>query len=113
MDDFEILRQTSSGVSQGEGRSARFALLDIQPNPIHGAADLGFQLPERAQLRLGLYDASGRLVRTLADGWYDAGAHQIRWDGRDGVGKQAGSVVYYYRMTAGGFTATKSVVLVR
>ena len=64
-------------------------------------------------VRLSVFDVSGRLIHTLASGTFAPGRHEIAWDGTDVQGRPVASGVYYYRMEATGFTATKSVVLSR
>lgn len=61
---------------------------------------------------VALYDASGRLVRTLATGTRSAGQHVTRWDGRDDAGNAVSSGVYFLRSkSAGSETAVKVTVL--
>ena len=62
---------------------------------------------------LRVYDVAGRLVTTLAQQNYPAGAHTITWNGIDRRGVSVASGVYFYRITAGADTATKKMVLLR
>jgi flagellar hook assembly protein FlgD len=62
---------------------------------------------------LKVYDVAGRLVRELDKGERPAGVHSIRWDGRNWAGLSVSGGVYLYRLEAGGFTRTRSVVLLR
>jgi hypothetical protein len=55
----------------------------------------------------------GRLVRTLLDQVVDAGAHVAVWDGKDAGGARAASGIYYYRIEAGDFLATRKMALVK
>ena len=74
---------------------------------------LRFGLAERAQVRLRIYDVSGRLVRTLVDGARGTGEHFERWNGTDSSGRSVASGVYFYRLEAGSFVETKKMVLLR
>ncbi|MCX5754178.1 MAG: T9SS type A sorting domain-containing protein, partial [Candidatus Krumholzibacteria bacterium] len=60
-----------------------------------------------------IYDVTGRLVRTLVDEVKDAGAHSIPWDGRNNVGADVASGMYFYKMETVRFLATKKLVLLR
>jgi len=92
------------------------SLLQSQPNPFRpgdGATTLRFSLAAAGRARLAVYDISGRLVRTLADGALGAGEHALHWDGKDAQGQAVSSGVYFYRLEAMGQSQSRSLVLVR
>jgi flagellar hook assembly protein FlgD len=60
-----------------------------------------YELPVAASAQLGVYDASGRVVRRLASGTSEAGPHQVAWDGLDGTGRPVGPGVYFVRVETG------------
>jgi flagellar hook assembly protein FlgD len=60
-----------------------------------------------------VYDVRGKLVRVLARGPMEAGAHSAVWDGLNERGDPVASGVYFYRLQAGSFTETKKLVLLR
>ncbi|MEW6686688.1 MAG: FlgD immunoglobulin-like domain containing protein [Candidatus Edwardsbacteria bacterium] len=64
---------------------------------------------------LKIYNVAGQLVKTLVGqaSLPAAGIYTCRWDGKDESGKQVSAGVYFYRLTAGNFTATKKMILVR
>ena len=77
------------------------------------APPTGF-VPSRATSYRDVYavwgrDASGRRVRTLVDGWREAGEHSVRWTGVDDQGGRVGAGVYFCRIEAGQFAATRRV----
>ena len=78
-----------------------------------GATQIAFQVPVATQVRLTLFDVTGRALRTLADGRFPPGVHHVAWDGRDAAGTPVGTGVYYCRMQSGGFTAVRPMVLSR
>lgn len=103
-----------------------FALLPNSPNPFsaRGASGnpettLHFTLPQAADVTLMLFDANGRLVRSLMNAALNAGAHHVRWDGRTANGRTLDSGVYFCRMqavakTSGkNFEATRKLVLMK
>lgn len=83
-----------------------FALEDAYPNPFTTTATIPYVLPQAADVRLTVYDVLGREVATLAEGAHEAGRHAATVSGR---GLSGG--VYFVRMTADGFAATKKVVV--
>lgn len=102
---------TVSSANPGPG-PARFALLPNVPNPFNPETVIPFEVPAPVRVSVRVFDVRGRLVRTLHDGRVPAGAGSVRWDGRDGRGQPVASGVYFVRMTARGFSATRKVTLI-
>jgi len=84
-----------------------------QPNPFNPTTTIRYVLPVREQVTLAIYDANGRLVRTLVNEVEGYGAHEVAWDGRDDGGVAMGSGVYFYRLRAGKRTESKKMVLLK
>lgn len=71
-------------------------------NPARGAASMTFGLPQRADVKLELFDVQGRRVKTLASGVHEAGWHAIRWNGEGEGGGRIGAGIYFVRFRADG-----------
>jgi hypothetical protein len=85
-----------------------------RPNPFDDGTEVAFSLarPQNASVRV--YDAGGRLVRTLRDGPAEAGGHTVKWDGRDRSGQRVSGGVYFVRLVRSeGPTETRKVTRVR
>jgi len=95
------------------GAPARTALLGAEPNPFNPSTTVRFALAEGAEVSLRVFDARGRLARKLLRRDLPAGAHAVRWDGRDDAGAPVPSGVYFIRMEADRFTDRRKVVLIR
>ena len=91
----------------------RTRFLGARPNPAGAEVTLSYALARALDVRLEVYDVRGRLVRTLATGLQEAGAHVIRWDGTDAQGRRATSGVYMYRFRAGSEAASGRILLLR
>ena len=85
----------------------------VRPNPAPGGTRIGFALPRAAPVRLRIYDAAGRLVRTLLDGTQPAGPGDRVWDGLDAAGRPAPAGVYFTRLEGPAGTAVARFLLVR
>ena len=83
------------------------------PNPFNPSTTFSFDLHHSGQVELVVLDARGRLVATLVDEILAGGAHAIRWDGRDGQGRQVASGTYYYRLRAAGMQYTRAATLIK
>ena len=89
------------------------ALLGMAPNPTHAGVDLAFDLPAATPVRLRIYDARGRLVKSLAERTYAAGRHLVYWDGTGEDGYRPRPGVYFARLVLGSNEYTGKVVLLR
>jgi predicted nucleotidyltransferase len=89
-----------------------FTLHASRPNPFSRSAVIGFDLPRQARVVLRVHDLSGRVVRTLANGTWPAGRHQIEWDGTDRDGRPAPAGVYYCAIEADGLRSHHPMVRV-
>jgi hypothetical protein len=85
-----------------------FALDQNYPNPFNPTTVVSFQLPMASEVRLVVYDLLGREVAVVANERRTAGSHEVRFDGS---GLSTG--VYFYRLTAGKYTETRKMILVK
>jgi hypothetical protein len=88
-------------------------LVGNRPNPFAGSTRIGFGLPVPGTVRVSVYSPTGRLVRTVADGLFDAGFSEVIWDGIDDKGNRAPNGVYFCRFESGGVDETHRIVLVQ
>ena len=91
-------------------------LLANYPNPFNPETWIPYHLAKDADVTLHIYAVNGMLVRTLMLGYQPAGIYQNRsraayWDGKNEFGEKVASGVYFYRLTAGDFTATRKMLI--
>ena len=91
-----------------------FRLDAAAPNPSRGGlVSIGFALGRADRVDLRLFDVSGRMVKTLASGSFNAGPHRFTWDGTSDSGARVQPGVYFYRLVTEEGTLTRSVTLQR
>lgn len=96
------------------GGEARAALsLMTAPNPFRRTIGVNYCLPAAGAVRLAVYDAAGRKVRTLVDNYSDPGWHGRTWDGTDENNNPLPSGVYFAIIEAGQDKVSKKCVLIR
>jgi len=83
------------------------------PNPFNPRTTIAFDLPHAGRVRLAIYDAAGRAVRTLIDGPVAADRHSVTWDGTDDAGRRQPSGVYTYRLEAEGRVLGQRMTLLK
>ncbi len=84
------------------------SLAQNYPNPFNPATTIGYELPASTDVRLDVYDMTGRQLSTLVNGVYPSGYHTVQWDA---IGLPTG--IYVYRLTTGGKAITQTMTLVR
>ena len=101
------------GKAVSSGVPDKFYLDQNYPNPFNPETKISYCLPEGFQVRLIIYNLIGQEVQTIVNNFQPAGYYQVIWNGRDNQGRLASSGIYIYRLTAGTFTQTKRMVLLR
>jgi hypothetical protein len=90
-----------------------YVLKQNYPNPFNPTTQIRYELPKAGRVVLSIYNALGQEVRRLVDREQPAGYHLMTWNGRDQQGKPVPSGVYHYRLQAGGYVATKKMVMAK
>jgi hypothetical protein len=90
-----------------------FALGMSYPNPSYSGSVIAYSIGQPSNVGLNIYDISGRLIRTLVDEAELPGSYTVEWDGRDANGSRIPSGTYVYRLSAGLFTASQRVVMLK
>jgi hypothetical protein len=101
---------------QADLHSGGGALRLVCANPVRSGAAVTFELPRdaiRSSMALDLYDAQGRLVRSLADAPAAPGAQRVTWDGRDALGHPAPGGLYTILLRACGQSAVRRIVVTK
>lgn len=95
---------------RAQGRSR---LLGNSPNPFNPATHIEFELAQPGNVTLRVYDARGRILRTLSRPALAAGRHALLWNGMDEAGNPQASGVYLYEVRGPQWSARGRMVLLR
>ena len=98
---------------QAEVVPISYRLYQNYPNPFNPATKIRFDLPETSQVEVRVFNLLGQDVVTLVNGLRPAGAYRIQWDGKDASGSPVSTGMYLCRLTTGGFTDTKKMLLLK
>ena len=93
-------------------------LLPNYPNPFNPETWIPYRLSEDAFVTLTIYDQNGSVIRRFNVGHqvasvYERRSKAIYWDGRNDVGDRVASGIYFYTITAGDYTATRKLVILK
>ena len=97
---------------------AETKLLRNYPNPFNPETWIPYRLAEDAFVTLTIYDLTGRVVRAIDVGHqvaavYESRSKAIYWDGRNDLGERVASGVYFYYLSAGDYSATRKMVILK
>ncbi len=95
------------------GLPPRTMLTAIYPNPFNHQMKISYQISESSRVGLKVYDASGRLVRSLADGTHKPGYYTVLWDSKDDVGRAVSAGVYFVQFETGDYKRVEKAVLLK
>jgi hypothetical protein len=115
VDDISIVGYTPEGVS---GAPALPALPGISlgacyPNPAANNSSIRYALDKAQEVRISVYDITGRVVVQLVDAIQGAGTHSATWNGKNERGQAVPNGVYLVRVSAGNYQATRKLTVVR
>jgi predicted outer membrane repeat protein len=114
--DWQLVIGTTGVNERGRKLPATYELQQNFPNPLRSAPGMTvipFQIPQRNEVLVEIYDLLGRRVRLLEHGQKPPGFYTAAWDGRDHLGQPVESGIYFVRLQAGEFTAMRKVVVTR
>ena len=97
-----------NAVNDEENNPEKFQLSQNYPNPFNPSTRISWQLPIANWLTLKVYDALGNQVAILVDEYKPAGEYEVHFNAKGLV-----SGIYYYILTAGNFTATRKMLLLK
>ncbi|MDH5683977.1 MAG: T9SS type A sorting domain-containing protein [candidate division WOR-3 bacterium] len=103
------------GIADDETRnvSGKFGLENIFPNPFISRTIISFAISKESRVDLVIYNASGKLVRSLKSEILKAGSYRVTWDGKDNQGIDVMSGIYFYTIKTEGYKTIKKLVLMR
>ncbi len=96
------------GIEDPVSHPDKFILRDNYPNPFNPSTSIGYVLPWGSNVRLTVYDISGKAIKTIVDKFEHAGEYSVTFDAS---GLTTG--VYFYKLETDEFTETKKMLLVK
>jgi len=85
-----------------------FQIYQNYPNPFNNSTFISFNLPEKAKIKITIYDSLGRLVKGLIDKEFESGFHTVNF-----IADDLASGIYLYKIEGGGFNEVKKMVLLK
>ncbi len=102
-----------SNLNEAGAIPATFSLLQNYPNPFNPATTIPFDLAHQEYVSLKVFDILGREVATLVDGKMPPGHHEVVWNREENPGRALSSGAYLYRLVAGAYRETRTMLLIK
>ena len=106
---FEVDREINRNPKTPEA----FVLHQNYPNPFNPITKLRYDLPEKSQVTVKVYDLLGTVIITLVEEMREAGSYVVEWDGKNGKGELVTSGIYCFSIKAGKFSCVKKGLLLK
>jgi hypothetical protein len=116
VDDFIVTAVNPQGV---EGKPDVFVmgngiqLIQNMPNPFATVTTIKYQLTTVGRICLKIYNINGQLINTLVDDYKQPGMYSETWNGKDSSGRTVANGLYFYRLEADEYSATKKMVVIK
>lgn len=103
-----ILRVQPVGVPSNTQIPEEFYLYQNYPNPFNPKTTIRFDIAKKGDVKINMFDITGKLVTTLADKEYEAGKYSIDFDGHN-----LSSGIYFYKIETPYFTSIRKMMLIK
>jgi len=90
-----------------------YTLNQNYPNPFNPETSIDYVVAKSGHVELAIYNILGDKIKTLVSGYQAAGSYTVKWQADTDAGTSVASGVYFYKLTAGDFTNTKKMTLLK
>lgn len=105
--------QLSSVPSSGSNTPMEFKLAQNYPNPFNPETTIEYEIPQSGEILIRIYNLAGQEVTTLVNEKYPPGHYKIQWNGKDDLGQEVSSGVYFLQFKVGEFQTTRKLVFLK
>lgn len=90
-----------------------FKLMQNYPNPFNPSTTIQYEIPEKSNVEVTIYDLTGRVVNKLVNQFQQAGLHSVIWNGNNQFGIRAASGFYIYSVKYKNNISSKKMILLK
>jgi len=88
--------------------------LTCYPNPFRGSTNIQIKQNDNSPTTIAVYNFRGQLIRSVVNQQVlSPGEHSFVWDGKNDEGKPVAAGIYFYKVTAGSFSSTRKIVMLK
>jgi hypothetical protein len=108
-----LLSETIVGKAEKLKDPYNFKLFQNYPNPFNPTTTIEYNIPNRGNVEIRIFNSVGELIKTLLTTEKDAGNYFVVWDGKNNSGNLVSSGVYFYQIKSGSLLQTKKMLLLK
>jgi hypothetical protein len=112
LDAVKIIDKNWTGVEAEPVAIKGYALEQNYPNPFNPETTIAYTIPKPGEVRLAIYDVLGNVIASWSER-QSSGAHQVKWNGRNGRGLSVPSGIYFYKLETDDFSVSRKMLMVR
>jgi len=101
------------GIQESEEEMQSSSILQNYPNPFRDVTRISYLVSNEAPVVVKIYDAVGRLTKTLEEGNKEPGSYTTYWNGSDENGKQVPSGTYFYQLRIGEHIYSRKAIAIK
>jgi hypothetical protein len=109
---YEVYTTNTTGLNNND-RPIRFELKQNFPNPFNPSTKIEFSLERGENVRLEIFDITGRSVTTLVNEFKNSGNHSVIWDGKDSQNFSQPTGVYFYRLNISNRSENRKMIILK
>ena len=106
-------KQIVTGIESEAIAPARYSLIQNYPNPFNPTTTIEYEIPQRGNVQIVIYDILGRRIKELLNEEKNTGIYFIIWNGKDNNGISVPSGTYFYQIISGNNIQTKKMILLK
>lgn len=103
----------SVSINEEYAEASHNGLIQNHPNPFNEKTLISFQINRSTNVKLEIYDLSGKCINTLVNEFKNAGKYTVSWNGIDATGSRVQSGFYLYKITTDNYTTTRKMFLIQ
>jgi FlgD Ig-like domain len=103
------------GIKSEPNKTTEISNLTVNtvPNPVTNRAMISFSVPVRSNVKIDVFDATGRTIRNLVNSTFESGNHSVTWDGKDANAHRVANGIYFYTLETPDHSITKKLILMK
>ena len=99
--------------SETGNSESKFVLSQNYPNPFNQATTIAYSIPKAVNVKITVYNVLGEPLISVVEKYLQAGSYRITWNGKNSMGQQVSSGIYFYSIKCGDFVKTKKILLLK
>jgi len=108
-----VMVDTLQGIKEKSSAKIDNRKIELLPNPFSSSITIEFSTLKKGHISLKIYDMTGKLVKTIANGMYKASSYRMKWNGMNENGIKVTPGIYYCKLKTEHYSSTNKIIMIR